>query len=351
MTLTQRRQNDKPHGQAPAVLSDDFPMIEKTLWHPVALSESVAQAPLAASLLEQELVLWRDDSGQVQAWDERCPHRGARLSLGRVHGNRLECAYHGWQFDAQAQCRLVPALPDFTPPAGHRATAFEAQEAHGLVWVRLAKPEGEDTHIPSSEAGDLRHINCGPYDVATSAPRVVENFLDMAHFSFVHEGWLGSRAFTSVADYKVQETATGLLATGCKAWQPRSNLHSVAPAQVEYSYELTAPFAAVLAKVPEAGSTAVENWREAIGLFICPLTPERCRVWFRLAVADLETPDAQLRDFQHTIFTQDQAVLESQSPKRLPLNPRAELHTAADRLSAAYRRHLQRLGITYGVCP
>ena len=327
------------------------PMIEKTLWHPVALSEAVGQTPLAASLLEQDLVLWRDDSGQVQAWDERCPHRGARLSLGRVQHNRLECAYHGWQFDAQAQCRLVPALPEFTPPPGHRATAFEAREAHGLVWVRLASPQGEDTRLPHFEAGELRQLNCGPYEVATSAPRVVENFLDMSHFSFVHEGWLGSRSLTSVEDYSVQETATGLHATGCKAWQPRSNLHSLAPAQVEYSYELTAPFAAVLAKVPEAGSTAVDHWRESIGLFICPLTPETCRVWFRLAVADTETPDEALRAFQHTIFTQDQPVLESQSPKRLPLALHAELHTVADRLSSAYRRHLRRWGITYGVCP
>ena len=62
-------------------------MIEKTLWHPVALSESVAQAPLAASLLEQELVLWRDDSGQVQAWDERCPHCSAAIRVSRPrHG-------------------------------------------------------------------------------------------------------------------------------------------------------------------------------------------------------------------------------------------------------------------------
>ena len=102
--------------------------------------------------------------------------------------------------------------------------------------------------------------------------------------------------------------------------------------------------------MPEAGSTAVANWRESIGLFVCPLTPETCRVWFRLAVADDETSDEQLRAFQHTIFTQDQPVLESQSPKRLPLDARAELHTVADRLSSAYRRHLLRLGITFGVC-
>jgi phenylpropionate dioxygenase-like ring-hydroxylating dioxygenase large terminal subunit len=79
----------------------------------------------------------------------------------------------------------------------------------------------------------LRKINCGPYDVATSAPRIVENFLDMSHFSFVHEGWLGARGSPAIEDYQVDLTATGLLATGCKAWQPQSNLHSTEPALVE----------------------------------------------------------------------------------------------------------------------
>ena len=324
-------------------------MLEKTLWHPVALADAVGDQPQAVQLLGQALVLWRGPAGQVLAWKDRCPHRGARLSLGRVAEGRLECPYHGWQFDAQARCQRVPALPEFEPPASHCATAFDTTLAHGLVWVRLAKPEGAPLPVPAWEAGGLRTVDCGPYDVATSAPRVVENFLDMAHFSFVHEDWLGSRSHTRIDDYAVQETAAGVRATGCKAWQPRSNLHSVAPAQVEYVYEVTGPFSAVLTKVPEAGSTAVEGWRESIGLFVCPVAHEQSRVWFRLAVADFHTPDEALRAFQHTIFTQDQPVLESQTPKRLPLDLRAELHTTADRLSSAYRRHLARLGITFGV--
>ena len=105
-----------------------------------------------------------------------------------------------------------------------------------------------------------------------------------------------------------------------------------------------------LSTLPEAGTTAVEGWRESIALYICPVTPESSRVWFRLAVADFDAPDGKLRDFQHTIFAQDQPVLESQEPKCLPLDLRAELHTAADKASSAYRRHLRALGITFGTC-
>ena len=327
-------------------------MLEAALWHPVALAEHVGSAPAALTLLAQPLVLWRSADGVAHAWPDRCPHRGARLSLGQVVDDRLECPYHGWQFDGQGQCQHVPALPQFVPPQTHCVQPYGVQEAHGLVWVRLA-PGANAAPLPAfggASMASLRCVNCGPYDVATSAPRIVENFLDMAHFGFVHEGWLGMREAAEVPDYQVQETPAGLLATGCLAWQPRSNLHSIAPAQVGYSYEVTAPYAALLAKVPEAGTTAVDGWRESIGLFICPVTPETSRVWFRLAVADFDTPDAQLQAFQHTIFEQDQPVLESQQPKRLPLDLRAELHTVADKMSSSYRRYLQRSGITFGVC-
>ena len=328
-------------------------MMEASLWHPVALSDAVQHTPLAVQLLERDVVLWRADDGAVQAFADRCPHRGARLSLGRVHDNRLECAYHGWQFAPGGQCVHMPAMPDFQPAAVHCARRFEACEAHGLVWVRLQAGAETATALPVFAAeGDsrLRKLNCGPYDVAASAPRIVENFLDVTHFGFVHEGWLGSRKATSMDDYQVETTPTGLLALGCKAWQPQSNRHSTAPAQVEYTYEVTAPYAAVLTKVPEAGTTAIKDWRESIALYICPLAPERSRVWFRLAVADFDSPDEKLQSFQHTIFTQDQPILESQRPKALPLDPRAEMSIAVDKASMAYRRFLKASGTTFGVC-
>ena len=324
-------------------------MTERTLWHPVAQSSDVVDAPLSVHLLIEAVVLWRNADGQAQAFVDRCPHRGARLSMGRVENGHLECPYHGWQFSSGGQCIKVPAVPDFTPPASQRVKAFEVQEAYGLVWVRL---EAGDSLLPvfAAESDEhLRKVNCGPYDVAASAPRIIENFLDMSHFGFVHEGWLGSRDATAIAAYTVETTATGVLATGCKAVQPQSNLHSTQAAEVEYTYEVTAPYSAVLTKIPEEGSSK-QGWREQIGLFICPVTPETSRVWFRLAVADFESTDEQLQTFQHTIFVQDQPVLESQLPKALPLDPRAEMHSAADRMSSAYRRFLKSQAITFGVC-
>ena len=326
-----------------------IPMMEKTQWHPVALSSDVQQGPVGVRLLDEDLVLWRDAAGVANAFVDRCPHRGARLSLGRVNEGNLECPYHGWQFADSGQCVKVPAVPSFTPPPQHCVKSFGVQEACGLIWVQL---QAADVPLPAFEAEDdarLRKVSCGPYDVAASAPRIIENFLDMSHFGFVHEGWLGSRDATEMSPYNVENTAFGVKATNCKAVQPLSNLHSTKPAQVHYTYEVTGPYTALLTKIPEDGTTK-DGWREAIGLFICPMTPTTSRVWFRLAVADFESSDDKLQAFQHTIFTQDQPVLESQLPKELPLDPRAELHSSADRMSSAYRRYLKGCGVTFGVC-
>ncbi len=328
--------------------------VEHRHWHPVASATAVGTAPLAVQLLDQPLVLWRDAGGTVQAWADRCPHRGARLSLGCVRDGQLECPYHGWRFAGSGQVVLVPALPDFTPPPGHHATVHACTERYGLLWVRLA---GVGEAAPPAFAGEdeprLRKLNCGPYDVASSAPRIVENFLDMAHFGYVHEHWLGDRAHTAMPPYQVQATPTGLLATQCLAWQPRSSVHAQSGAVVEYTYEVNAPYTAVLTKAPDPATVVLAGFRESIALFICPVTAESSRVWFRLAMTDFESSDQKLQAFQHTIFTQDQPVLESQSPKRLPISdsaPVQELHSAADRSATAYRRHLRALGITHGVC-
>lgn len=336
-------------------------MIEENHWHPVAFCEYLAEQPLAVTLLGRAVVLWRDASGAAHAWADQCPHRGAKLSMGKIAGNRLECPYHGWAFAPSGQCVRIPALPSFEPLATHCAKTFQACERHGLIWVRMASSASGDAQVlpefPVFKAeadAQLRKLNCGPYDVAASAPRIVENFLDMAHFAYVHEGWLGSRDATAIDGYLVEALPTGLRATQCKAWQPRSSVHSTAIAQVEYTYEVTAPYAAVLTKVPDPLSlspgAATGGYRESIALFICPLGPESSRVWFRLAVADFESTDDKLRQFQHTIFLQDKPVLESQMPKRLPLDLRDELHTTADRASSVYRRHLKDLSITFGVC-
>jgi phenylpropionate dioxygenase-like ring-hydroxylating dioxygenase large terminal subunit len=310
-------------------------------WHPVAGRDAVGDAPKAVRLLGQDLVLWRGAEG-LAVFDDRCPHRGAALSLGRVVGGELQCAYHGWCFDAAGACRSIPAVPGFVPPAGHRAKTWQVAQAHGLVWV------ARDPAQPAPPAIDGvpgRRVVCGPYTVETSAPRLVENFLDTSHFAFVHAGWLGDAQHADVPAYAVEHTADGRpVIPNYRAWQPRATASSTAGAWVNYRYEVLGPYAALLLKQPEADAPA-----DAYAVLACPVDEERCTAWFLQFTTDTTTPDAELQRFQDRIFGQDRTVLESQRPKRLPVSG-GELHSAADRLSSAFRRWLQAEGITFGVC-
>lgn len=315
-------------------------------WLPLAAAAQLDDAgPLAAEHLGEPVVLWRDGETPV-AFTDRCPHRGAQLSLGCVRGGQLECPYHGWRFDAAGQCRLIPALPSFTPPAGHRATAWQVREAFGLLWAAAAEASHDEPfappelpHLPS------RRVLCGPFDVATSAPRVVENFLDTAHFGLVHEGGLGSREHLEVPDYQVVADALGRPGVPhYRAWQPQASAAASGGDWVDYRYQLLSPFSALLEKRAQAGVTA-----EAYALWTAPLGDESCRVWFTIFVGDDAPDDATLIDFQQRIFAQDRPIVESQRPRRLPLAG-GELHCAADRLSTAYRRWLQSLNFRIGCC-
>ena len=321
-------------------------MLEQTLWHPVAAQADLAAAPLALTLLGQPLVLWCDCAGTARAFADRCPHRGTPLSMGHVHQGRLECAYHGWQFDGGGRCVHIPAVPGHVPAPSHAVRAHEVQAGHGLWWVRLEV--GENASVVPAPAGLLpRQVVCGPYDVATSAPRVVENFLDTSHFGFIHEGGLGERAHTAVPAYDVVAGPGGApCVPQYRAWQPQASASAAGGAWVEYRYEVLSPYSALLVKQAAQAEGAPQ---EAYALWVSPVAPEASRVWFTLYTSDSASSDEQLRAFQHHIFTQDQPVLEAQRPRCLPLQG-AEVHSAADRLSTAYRRYLRTQGISFGVC-
>jgi phenylpropionate dioxygenase-like ring-hydroxylating dioxygenase large terminal subunit len=319
-------------------------------WHPIAASKAlVAGTPTPVRLLDTELVLWRDAAGQPQLWLDRCPHRGARLSLGRIVDDRLVCAYHGWRFGSGGACLDIPAQPGLPVPARARVPTFALRERYGLVWACLGQPGRELPVLPETEVPGVRTLVCGPFDVASSGPRIIENFLDLAHFAYVHTDILGQEPYTEVPPYAVEpyqaDGERGLLATGCRAWQPLPNSRGLGGGEVEYRFRVTRPLSATLNKLPQAR----EELREAISLHVQPLGEESSRVWFLIITHNDGQPEETQIAFQERIVMQDLAVLESQTPRRLPLAAGAELSMACDRLSVAYRHYLQALGLCYGV--
>lgn len=108
---------------------------------PVGLSRDLAPGRvMRAWVSEVDVAIWRDLQGTAHAWNNRCPHRGMRLSHGFVRGDRLACLYHGWQFGKSGGCAHIPAHPDLEPPATIHTQVYDVAEGGGVLWVRVDGP-------------------------------------------------------------------------------------------------------------------------------------------------------------------------------------------------------------------
>ncbi|WP_210527654.1 Rieske (2Fe-2S) protein [Rubellimicrobium arenae] len=105
-------------------------------WYPLALSHAIAAGTSAGTVLHgQEIVVWRDSSGGAHTWEDRCPHRGMKMSFGFVRGDHIACLYHGWEYDQGGQCRYIPAHPKLEVPKTICVKTYPAAEAAGMIWV------------------------------------------------------------------------------------------------------------------------------------------------------------------------------------------------------------------------
>lgn len=219
--------------------------------------------------------------------------------------------------------------------------------AYGFAWASLGTPSAPLFAIPEYHEADRRNLNGGTFRVKTSAPRAIENFLDMAHFPFVHTGVLGAEPHTEVKDYDVAIAADGteVIATRCLFYQPLAAASSTGGADVAYRYRVPHPYCAILYK----DSPAHPGRMDVITIFIQPAEEEEVIASLFLSLLDDETPDEDIRRFQQHIFAEDKPILENQLPRRLPLAPRAETPIRADKSSIAYRRWLRQQGTSFGV--
>lgn len=221
-------------------------------------------------------------------------------------------------------------------------------ERYGYVWACLGKPEREIVFIPETIEPDRYLVTAGSFAVRVSGLRAVENFLDMAHFPFLHTGYLGEEPHTEVAPYKVELSPEGeLLATECRFYQPISSPTATTGFVAEYLYRVLRPYMAALYKT----NSLLKHRRDIIFLFVQPVDEENCVAHPFLCYVKEGTDEASVRAFTQLIFSQDKPILENQVPKRLPLDPRAETPIRADAISVSYRRWLRDRALTYGAIP
>jgi nitrite reductase/ring-hydroxylating ferredoxin subunit len=159
-------------------------------WHPVGLSYSIEAGTSAGiHLFGQELVVWRDSSGLAHVWEDRCPHRGMKLSFGFVRGDHIACLYHGWQYDRAGYCQYIPAHPGLDVPKTFKVPVYQTQEWGGMIWTTLSSdpapfPAERDPTVPlrslyadgsvETAVGALKSVRLVPFAAQGSADTIVE---------------------------------------------------------------------------------------------------------------------------------------------------------------------------------
>ncbi len=228
------------------------------------------------------------------------------------------------------------------PNGGH----IHCRQKYGLIWVCLGSPNRDVVTFTELSDPGFSVMTIGPYGVATSGPRIAENFLDMTHFPFVHRGILGVPAHPEARDYTVESGGeeADIVSNDCMFWQPVTTAGD-AGCLVHYRYRVLRPLTVAFHKRPENGTGSAI----ALLLTIQPIQEEYSIAWMLFAAPELQRVAEQRQVRQAGVFFQDKPILENQLPKRLPLDPQSETSLRADRMSTAYRRYLMQLGLQYGV--
>ena len=169
-------------------------MFIKNIWYVAAWDIEVeGSAPIGRIVAGEPVVLWRNEAGEIQALQDRCPHRHAPLSMGRVEGNEIRCMYHGMKFSQGGKCVHIPATD--TIPANSDVRRFPVIEKDSWIWVWTGDPKLADPALIPDAWGltsDKFIAKSGAIDYQADYQLINDNLADLSHLDFVHETTLGA---------------------------------------------------------------------------------------------------------------------------------------------------------------
>lgn len=282
-------------------------------WFAVARSAAVRARPLRVEVLGTPLVLVRGPQGVPWVFEDRCPHRGAALSRGRLTAAGLACPYHGWSYGPDGRCTGIPGCPDATLTVGIRLRTYAVQERDGLVWISGNEGGPLPERIRALDASRRRFL----WQARWQAPvlDIQENFLDALHTHLVHPGLVRSGkprrqvrvTLTATGDgfqvdYEGQATQSGLLYRlfESRRTSERAYFSGLSVAQIEYRYAAGRIVWITLCCTPESDrSTHLFGMLHTEGHW-APAWLIRLLVW----------------PFVRRVARQDQAIVEHQYEQR-----------------------------------
>ena len=188
-------------------------MFLRNYWYVAATPAEITGAPLARTVLGEPIVLYRAGDGRAVAMEDRCCHRQAPLSLGRVTGNNLRCGYHGMTFNPEGICVAIPGQK--TIPTKARVRTYPLVERWRFVWIWMGAPEQADPDaipdIPFNTDPDWSFVG-GYLNFKCHYQLIVDNLLDLSHETFLHAKTIGSDHIADTPLAKVKRDDIGPLA-------------------------------------------------------------------------------------------------------------------------------------------
>ena len=317
-------------------------------WHAVARSNDVTSSPTRTRLLGVDWVLVRlpdgGDGSTLVAFVDRCPHRLAPLSAGWVDGETLRCGYHGWCFAADGSCTEIPSLGEreHVPPRAAATKPAAVAERNGMVFLAPEAPITDLLDVPEAVDPGFTHGALEPIRARVGAGLMIDNFLDMAHFPFVHAATIGTRE-AETFEFAVDREGLGMRVHAQHPFPHREDPGVAAGIRpliqtraLEYRYR--APFSICLRiDYIEAGGTNV------LDFYVQPEDDDQCLIYTTVHRDDLEGDPhgmAEAVAFERKIIDEDLALQERYVDRRLPLDLTAEVHVKADRMTIEMRRIL-----------
>ena len=172
-------------------------MFLRNYWYVAAMPEEIDNAQLLGRwILNEPVLLYRTDDGDIAAMQDICPHRSARLSAGERDGDTVRCLYHGLEFGPDGACLRVPGQ-DGMPPAGLAVQTYPVVEKWRLVWIWMGDAAAADENLVPDfhwnddpdwfPVGDYMHLDCH-YQL------LADNLMDLSHEAYVHRGTIGTDA-------------------------------------------------------------------------------------------------------------------------------------------------------------
>ncbi len=186
------------------------------MWYPVCRSDFVKDRPAGLQRLGQDIVVWRDRRGAVHVHDDRCLHRGAKLSLGKAVNDTLRCGYHGWAYDTKGQCVTIPTSKTVEARLAPKLClpTFASQDRAGLVWAYFTDDASAPIPglvIPEElERPEWSGFICESMWAANWI-LIVENLADPMHGPFLHGQSLTLGKGALEDDMRVTRTSGGFL--------------------------------------------------------------------------------------------------------------------------------------------